>query len=134
MLSPDGKWVWDGTEWKPIPQREALFPSWQSIAVDPAAPVAPAAQPAGAPVQVAAPVALSAPALTQPVDPGLAYAPYGLSMPESAPPWRSVPKPTGMNMYYYLIAGVVGIVIILVVLNSVFPLWLILPGPKPPDR
>ena len=28
-------------------------------------------------------------------------------------------------------AGVVGIVIILVVLNSVFPLWLYLPGPKP---
>jgi hypothetical protein len=37
-----------------------------------------------------------------------------------------------MNWILYFFAGVVGIVIILVVLNSVFPLWLYLPGPKPP--
>jgi hypothetical protein len=120
MLSPDGKWVWDGTQWRPIAHHETLFPSWQSITVEPAAPVAEAVQ---APVRVAAP----APALIQPVDLSLAYP----SMPESAPAWRrKEPKATGVNYYLYFIGGVVGIVIILVVLNSVFPLWLLLPGPK----
>jgi len=120
MLSPDGKWVWDGTQWRPIAHHETLFPSWQGISVEPAGPVAEAVQ---APVQLAAPAGV----LTQPVDPGLAYP----SMPQNAPAWRrKEPKATGANYYLYFIAGVVGIVIILVVLNAVFPLWLYLPGPK----
>jgi hypothetical protein len=116
MLSPDGKWVWDGTQWRPIAHHESLFPSWQSITVDPAAPVAAAVQAPARAVMVA-----PTPALIQPVSP--AY-------PSTT--WRPEPKPTGMNWYLYFFAGVVGIVIILVVLNSVFPLWLYLPGPKPP--
>ena len=121
MLSPDGKWVWDGTRWQPIAHHESLFPSWQSITVEPAAPVAQAVQ---APVRLAAP---PTPALVQPYNPNLAYP----SMPDSPPVWRREAKGTGVNWYLYFIAGVVGIVIILVVLNSVFPLWLYLPGPKP---
>jgi hypothetical protein len=121
MLSPDGKWVWDGTQWQPIAHHETLFPSWQSIVVEPAAPVAAAFQ---APARIA-----TAPAIAQPVDPSLAYP----SMPQSAPIWRREAKATGVNWYLYFIAGVVGIVIILVVLNSVFPLWLLLPGPKAAD-
>jgi hypothetical protein len=114
MLSPDGKWVWDGTEWRPIAHHESLFPSWQSITVEPAAPVAAAVQ---APPRV---VVAPTPALVQPVSP---------SYPSTA--WRPEPKATGVNWFLYFIAGVLGIVIILVVLNSVFPLWLYLPGPKP---
>jgi len=121
MLSPDGKWVWDGTQWQPIAHHESLFPSWQSITVEPAAPVAQVVQ---ALVRVAA---SPTPALVQPYNPTLAYP----SMPDSAPVWRRGPKETGVSWYLYFIAGVVGIVIILVVLNSVFPLWLYLPGPKP---
>src|SRR6202035_5637006 len=99
MLSPDGKWVWDGTQWRPIAHHETLFPSWQSITVEPAGAVAEAVQ---APVQMAAPAAVR----TQPVDPGLAYP----SMPQSAPAWRrKEPKATGANFYLYFIAGVVGI-------------------------
>lgn len=116
MLSPDGQWVWDGTEWRPIAHRETLFPSWQSITVEPAAPVAEAVQ---APVRV---MAAPTPAMVQPVDPSLAY-------PSTV--WRKEPKATGVNWYLYFFAGVVGIVIILVVLNAVFPLSLYLPGPKP---
>jgi hypothetical protein len=119
MLSPDGKWVWDGTQWRPIAHHESLFPSWQSITVEPAAPVA--AAPVQAPARV---VAAPTPALIQPIDPSLAY-------PSTV--WRPEPKATGMNWYLYFFAGVVGIVIILVVLNAVFPLWLLLPGPKPGD-
>jgi hypothetical protein len=55
-------------------------------------------------------------------------------MPKSAPAWRRrEPKASGANFYLYFIAGIVGIVIVLVVLNSVFPLWLLLPGPKASD-
>jgi hypothetical protein len=114
MLSPDGKWVWDGTQWRPIAHHESLFPSWQSITVEPAAPVAAAVQ---APARVAV---APTPALIQPISP--AY-------PDTT--WRPEPKATGVNWVLYFVAGVVGIVIIFVVLNSVFPLWLYLPGPKP---
>ena len=122
MLSPDGKWVWDGAQWQPIAHRETLFPSWQSITVDPAA--------VQSPVQTAAPT----PALRQPVDPGLAYPsfPSGQSMPPSAPLWRRGPRPTpGKYVYLYLVGGVVGFVALLIALNSIYPLWLLLPGPKP---
>ena len=123
MLSPDGKWVWDGQQWQPIAQHESVFPSWQSIAVEPAAaapvaPVAPAAMPG------------PAPAIVQPaVNPAM-YFPQAPQ--QNAPLWKrgQEPKQTGMNNMLYIAAGVVVIVIILVVLNSVFPLWLLLPGPK----
>ena len=115
MLSPDGKWVWDGTQWQPIAHHESLFPSWQSITVEPSAPAAAAVQ---APPRTV--MAAPTPALIQPVSP---------SYPSAT--WRPEPKPTGVNWSLYFIAGVVGIVIILVVLNAVFPLWLLLPGPKP---
>jgi|SRR5579859_2475977 len=33
MLSPDGRWRWDGTEWKPEPQsRSQRFGSWLTTA------------------------------------------------------------------------------------------------------
>ena len=121
LLSPDGKWVWDGTQWQPIAHRETLFPSWQAITVEPAAPVA-----VQAPPRVAT---APTPALFQPIDPAL----FPSAQEAAPPPWRREAKGTGVNWYLYFIAGVMGIVIILVVLNSVFPLWLYLPGPKPAD-
>lgn len=137
MLSPDGKWVWDGQQWQPIAHHESVFPSWQSIAAEPAAPVAQvaAAPVAAAPMAPAAPFAPAAipgpaPAIVQPaVNPAM----YFPQAPQQATPlWKRgrEAKPTGMNNMLYIAAGVVVIVIILVVLNSVFPLWLLLPGPK----
>ena len=119
MLSPDGKWVWDGAQWQPIAHHETLFPSWQSaVAVASAAPV-----PAPIPIPTPAPT----PAVVQPVIPALSYPQTGAP---AAPLWKREPKQTGMNYAMYFAAGAVGIVIILIVLNSVFPLWLLLPGPK----
>jgi len=117
MLSPDGQWVWDGSQWQPIARHESVFPSWQSaVAVEPAAAVP-------APVAAASPM----PAVVQPVNP--AY--YPQAQP-AARGWGRQPGQSGINYPLYFVAGAIGIVIILVVLNSVFPLWLLLPGPKPP--
>ncbi len=30
-MSPDGKWIWDGAQWRPIAVHEAAFPNWQSV-------------------------------------------------------------------------------------------------------
>ena len=30
-MSPDKKWFWDGTAWRPIPVHEAAFPSWKGL-------------------------------------------------------------------------------------------------------
>lgn len=30
-MSPDGKWIWDGAQWRPIPVHEAAFPNWQGV-------------------------------------------------------------------------------------------------------
>lgn len=131
MLSPDGKWVWDGQQWQPIAQHESVFPSWQSIATDAAAPAAPAAA-SPFPMQAPAPTpyAVQAPAVVQPVNPALFYP----QAQASAPLWEKgrEAKPGMTPNYLYFGAGLVVIVIVLVVLNSVFPLWLLLPGPKPP--
>lgn len=136
MLSPDGKWVWDGQQWQPIAQHESVFPSWQSIAAEPAAPAAPAAAaspfPLQAPVPTPYPAAaaypVQAPAVVQPMNPALLYP----QAQASTPLWQRgrEAKPGMMPNYLYFVAGLVVIVIVLVVLNSVFPLWLLLPGPK----
>src|SRR5690348_7496229 len=119
MLSPDGKWVWDGTQWQPIAHHESVFPSWQSVAaVEPAA--------VQAPIPVPTPAAMPTPALVQPMNP-MMYPQVGAP---AAPLWKPKPKATGISYPLYFAAGIVGIVIVLIVLNSVFPLWLLLPGPK----
>jgi hypothetical protein len=30
-MSPDGKWIWDGAQWRPIAVHEAAFPNWKSV-------------------------------------------------------------------------------------------------------
>jgi hypothetical protein len=31
QMSPDGKWIWDGAQWRPIAVHEAAFPNWKSV-------------------------------------------------------------------------------------------------------
>ena len=45
MMSPDGKWVWDGQKWIPVAVHESVFPAYASAgaaaaSADPAAPLA----------------------------------------------------------------------------------------------
>jgi hypothetical protein len=104
MLSPDHKWVWDGSEWQPIadpndPARKGVFAAFTSAAQDLPAPVATAR-----PVAVqAAPVGL----------------PYSVNKPKSRRGKSAQPSPllweqpkTGLHKYLYIVAGAVAALIV----------------------
>jgi hypothetical protein len=110
QVSPDGKWVWDGTEWQPVAGRDsghtAVFPAFnpaalQASMVDPT----PAATPFGA----APPVVNYA-------------ASYSAPQQTSAPLWQV--KPGHWNKYLYVVAGVVVLVIAGIFLSSLGPISL----------
>lgn len=112
MLSPDGKWVWDGTKWLALADpstanHHAVFAAWNSVRIE--APVAP--EPARpAPVQVRA------------VAPVVTYA--APAVEADAPPlWQQQPS-TGLNKYLYIVAGVIAVVVVAVVVNSFGPITL----------
>jgi hypothetical protein len=106
MLSPDGKWVWDGSRWLPIADpstanHHAVFAAWNGARVE--APVAPEPAPV-APVhrQVAAPVETYAVPTPE---------------PEPVPLWRQQAE-TGLNKYLYIAAGVIAVIVLAVAVNS----------------
>lgn len=112
MLSPDGKWVWDGSRWLPLADpstasHHAVFAAWNAVRIE--APVAP--EPVRhAPIQV------------RPVVPVVTYAapPVEADVP---PLWRQQPD-TGLNKYLYIVAGVIAVIVLAVVVNSFGPITL----------
>ncbi len=107
-MSPDGKWVWDGSQWQPVvgvePTHESVFAAWNSIHVDPADPAAPAAE-----VQRQSP----APA----TDYSYPAPDYPASEP-IVPLWQQTKGP-GISRYMYPAVGLVVLVMLMVVLNSI---------------
>jgi len=123
QLSPDGKYVWDGSKWQPIADsseqvHKGVFAAWNSIHVEPADPVAELAQrapvqvqaPAAMPVQVAPPMQMEAP------PPEIDYS-YTVNDPTITPLWLKSSS-TGVSKYLYFGAGLVVVVIVLMILNS----------------
>lgn len=113
QLSPDGKYVWDGSQWQPIagvaePVHAAVFPAWNSIKVEPADPVAVAPQVAQ--VQYQPPMQVQEPA------PDFDYS-YTVNDPTITPLWRQQ-RSTGVGKYLYVGAGIVVLVIAVMLLNS----------------
>lgn len=110
MLSPDGKWVWDGSRWLPLADpatasHHAVFAAWNGIRVEApvveAAPVVQAPRPAPRPAaRYAAPAPAPAPAPAEPV-----------------PLWREQAD-TGLNKYLYMAAGLIALVVLGVMVNS----------------
>jgi hypothetical protein len=88
QLSPDGKWIWDGQKWLPLPPAGAAAPILESA---PTSYVTPEPQPA--------PVAF----VYTPVAP-------------VTPLWEE-PAPSGPSIYSYGALGAVGLVLLLVLLN-----------------
>ena len=105
MLSPDGKWVWSGSEWLPIAGHGAVFAAWNSIAVEAVAP------------EVAQPVAVQAP-MRAPV---MQYAAVQPEV-EAVPLWQEQRK-SGLNKYLYIVAGVIAVVVAIVAVNSLGIQW-----------
>jgi hypothetical protein len=115
-MSPDGNWVWDGSQWQPVtgvePTHEGVFAAY-AHKVEVADQTASAAQPAVivAPVQAAAPaVDYSYPAPA--VDYGYPGADPGV------PLWQQQ-KSSGKSVYLYAGGAVVLFLMVLVVLNSI---------------
>jgi hypothetical protein len=110
QLSPDGKWVWDGSQWQPVAGvdsgRGAVFPSWNSIEV-------PAAQPA----RDAVPLAVQYEPTVQYQAPAVDYS-YAAADEPIAPLWNQ-PKKGGKTMFLYPVAGLAVLVMAMMVLNSV---------------
>jgi len=107
MMSPDGKWVWDGQKWIPVAVHESVFPAFTEAAAvaasaQPASPfaetmVSPPVNPFAAPPLTATPAPIPgppsasrfvgppAPAVQSP----LIVAPMGYSSGKAAPPWQA---------------------------------------------
>jgi hypothetical protein len=115
-MSPDGNWVWDGSQWQPVtgvePTHEGVFAAY-AHKVEVADQTAAVAQPAVAvaPVPAAAPAAdysYPAPAVD-----------YGYPAAEPGVPLWQQQKSSGKSVYLYAGGAVVLFVIVLIVLNSI---------------
>lgn len=115
MLSPDGKWVWDGSRWLPLADpstaaHHAVFAAWNGVRVE--APVAVEAAPVPLP-QASRPAAR----------PVVRYAAPAPAPEEPVPLWRQQTS-TGLNKYLYIAAGLIAVVVLAVVVNSFGPFTL----------
>ena len=113
-MSPDGKWIWDGAQWRPIPVHEAAFPNWKGVGagfvpgVDTAAPAVAVAPTAAARHDGNQPsYRLAGPA------PGLAV-----------PNWGSGSKRFDVRRYALLAIAAAALVVVIVVVSVVATLIL----------
>jgi len=114
MLSPDHKWVWDGSQWQPIADpenaaHESVLPAYNTVTRDLPVPVADARPIPGPP-----PMSVSAPV------------PLNVSRPQAGRSRRAQPSPvlwnqppTGLNKYLYATAAGLVVLIGLVIVFQV---------------
>lgn len=106
QLSPDHKWIWDGTQWRPIAVHEAAFPEWKALGAD---------LPAGMPQAMPPPVQRSAaPA---------AYAPFRPAPARPTPLWLRY-RPLGINTYAYVAGGALALLAAAIYFASLNPVAL----------
>lgn len=111
QLSPDGNWVWDGSQWQPVtgggeaPAHAGVFKAYDSIVVE---PVAPTIEPAPPAAQYEQQYPLPVPAQD--------YS-YGGSQPDLTPLWQQT-KGGGYGRYLYFVAAIALFVMVLIVLSS----------------
>jgi hypothetical protein len=120
MLSPDHKWVWDGTEWQPVtdpsnPAHRAVFAAWTSLAAPSPTPEAGMAVPGPRAVRSPAPA---------PTHPRL-----GSADPSPLPLWQR--RSTGLNRYLYIGTAAVVLLMGVILLNAMGPITLTLPWSPP---
>jgi hypothetical protein len=115
QMSPDGNWVWDGSQWQPVtgvePTHEGVFAAYA-----PKVAAAEQAVAAAPPMAVAAPVQVAPPVVEyQYPAPAADYYPPAESV---VPLWQQ-PKSSGKTVYLYAGGAVVLFVMVLIVLNTI---------------
>jgi hypothetical protein len=116
QMSPDGNWVWDGSQWQPVtgvePTHEGVFAAYaQKVeAADQAVGVA-------QPASVVAPVPAAAPAVDYSY-PAPAVD-YGYPAPQPVVPLWQQPNSSRKTVYLYAGGAVVLFLMVLIVLNSI---------------
>ncbi len=124
MMSPDGKYVWDGQQWVPVAGsadagHRSLFPSWNATH----------AEVAGAPA--APPPTLFRPKRAA----GIVYQPTiaDPNAPVETPTWDRTPKGKA-RWGMYIGAGLLGLIVLAVFINTWGPLVVayFVPAPEPP--
>jgi hypothetical protein len=120
MMSPDGKWVWNGQQWIPVAVHESVFPAYTgaTAAADAAGPVAPAVSSPASPFGMA--TAPAAPAVVSPAIVG----PPSYSAGGAVPPWQryAVGK---RSTYMYggaaFVVVVIGVILTVAIGQNVLP-------------
>ncbi len=117
QMSPDGNWVWDGSQWQPVtgvePSHEGVFAAYAHKVeeADQAVGVAP-------PASVVAPLEASAPAVDYSYPaPAVDYG-YAVTPEPVVPLWQQ-PNSSRKTVYLYGGGAVVLFVMVLIVLNSI---------------
>jgi hypothetical protein len=106
MMSPDGKWVWNGHEWLPVAVHESVFPAYTEATATAAAPSTPFPPVQAAPLVT--PPAVVTPAIVQPTS----YTAEG-----ATPPWQ---PPAGTRSNFMYIGAAFVVVLIGVVMTIAF--------------
>jgi hypothetical protein len=116
MLSPDHKWVWDGTQWQPVadpndPARKAVFAAFAAAAQDLPTPVATARPATGQARPIGVPYTVARPRGRRPKTPA-----------PNQPLWTQ--RKTGLNKVLYISAAAVAILIGVVLVLNFLPVSL----------
>jgi hypothetical protein len=117
QMSPDGNWVWDGSQWQPVtgvePIHEGVFAAY-AHKVEAADQAVGVAQPGA----VGVPVQVPAPAMDDPYPAPAPAADYYPATDPVVPLWQQQ-KSSGKSVYLYVGGAVVLFLMVLIVLNSI---------------
>ncbi len=112
QLSPDGNWVWDGSQWQPVtgggaaPAHAGVFKAYDSVVLEPSAPTVEAVQPPQIQYEQQYPLPV----------PAVDYS-YSNAEPDLTPLWQRT-KGGGYGRYLYFVAAIALFAMVLIVLNS----------------
>ena len=106
-MSPDGRWIWDGAQWRPIAVHEAAFPNWKSVG----AGFVPEADTRAQAVGVAPP-----PSRREAIPPPS----YRMASPApnmAAPLWRQASTRLDLKRYTRMVIAGVALVVVIVLVS-----------------
>ena len=113
-MSPDGKWIWDGAQWRPIAVHEAAFPNWKSVGAG-FVPEADTRAPA---------VGVAPPPSRREANPPPSYRLAGPAPNIAAPLWRQASAGLDLKRYGPMAIAAVALVVVIVFVSVVATLAL----------